>query len=194
MFPERQQIHSFCAENNCGLALFLLSRIFLVSTKFRNPTKIENVCISNVKFVLNLTVIYPNFQSNPCALNAFCWCEDILILLLLNITHYPPKYLKTQVPTGFSWEFRVYSGLQQSFKPLESLPVSTDPMSQSTTHRVDYTSHPLCPPYKHPYEEYKKPEEPMEKGTTYRSDYPTVCLIEETVHSVDESIKSNCMY
>ncbi|EUB57238.1 Stabilizer of axonemal microtubules 1 [Echinococcus granulosus] len=66
--------------------------------------------------------------------------------------------------------------LQQPFKPLESLPSSTDPMSQSTTHRVDYTPHALCPPYRHPREEYKKPEEPMEKGTTYQNDYPVLPL------------------
>uniref|UniRef100_A0A5K3EIF6 Stabilizer of axonemal microtubules 2 n=1 Tax=Mesocestoides corti TaxID=53468 RepID=A0A5K3EIF6_MESCO len=105
-----------------------------------------------------------------------------------------PPPAKARVPfSGLSTFQSDYTPKQfcslQPFKPTSSNFDSNEPMSQDTTHRVDYPQHPACIPYRHVRDPYKKPDGVMEKGTSYRYDYPVPPLCKQEPLPIPEAPK-----
>lgn len=71
-------------------------------------------------------------------------------------------------------ETLINTGVPQLCRPSDTIAGSTDPLSATTTHRVDYVPYQMTPLTRYHPDEYKKPEAPMEKATTYKHDYPVV--------------------
>ncbi|VDM33771.1 unnamed protein product [Hydatigera taeniaeformis] len=61
--------------------------------------------------------------------------------------------------------------LRKAFVPEAGLLCPDEPLSDQTTHRIDYKPQPLSPLWRHEKEGYKPPLAPLDNTTNYRLDY-----------------------
>ncbi|KAM7539908.1 hypothetical protein Aperf_G00000030278 [Anoplocephala perfoliata] len=103
-------------------------------------------------------------------------------------------YFKSRAPFNDLTTFKADYTLKdfcapQLCRPNDALTGSTEPLSTTTTHRVDYVPRQLTPPTRYHPDEYKKPDAPMEKATTYKQDYLVLPLCKPEPITIPECPK-----